>query len=230
MKARIVAFDSDEHVALQALLPWYANGTLARAEAARVDAHLAQCARCRTDLDWQVKLRATQPEALAGVGDAGDVERRWSALRERLAADAAASIPQASQAPAGRTPSSAAARRPIRWMPWAFGLQTALVLALAVFAGWSALAPSEPYRALGAAPASATATANALVVFRPDATEQQMRRALRAGDARLVGGPTVTDAYLLQIGSATNTAEAIARLRAQPGVLRVESLEAAGPR
>ena len=228
MKARIVAFDSDEHVALQALLPWYANGTLARAEAARVDAHLAQCARCRADLEWQMKLR-TQPEALADVGDAGDVERRWSALRERLDADAAASIPQASQAPAGRTPRPAS-RRPIRWMPWAFGLQTALVLALAVFAGWSALMPSEPYRALGAAPASATATANALVVFRPDATEQQMRRALRAGDARLVGGPTVTDAYLLQIGSATTTAEAIARLRAQPGVLRVESLEAAGPR
>jgi anti-sigma factor RsiW len=226
VNARIVSLDSDEHLALQALLPWYANGTLARAEAARVEAHLQQCARCRADLEWQSRLRAltSLADTLGARDDRDDrdvADRRWSALRARLDADAAEA--------AGRRPAFAAPRRPARWLPWAFGLQTAFVLGLAVFVGWSALVPREPYRVLGAAQTGAVA-ANALVVFRPDATEQQMRHALRAGDARIVGGPTATDAYLLQIGAAANIADAVARLRIQPGVLRVESLEAAGPR
>ena len=222
MNARIVSFDSDGHLALQGLLPWYANGTLARDEAAQVEAHLAQCARCRADLDGQLKLRALLPPLNAqGSDDAAAVEGRWSVLHARLDADAATPPP-------ARAARAAVPRRPSRWLPWAFGLQTALVLTLAVLAGWNALAPSEPYRALGTA--SAAPGANALVVFRPDATEQQMRQALRMGNARLVGGPTVTDAYLLQIVPVANIADAVARLRAQPGVLRVESLEATGTR
>ena len=60
------------------------------------------------------------------------------------------------------------------------------------------------------------------MIFRPEATEAQIRAALRASDARLVGGPTVTDAYLVQL--AGPVPQALGRLRAQPGVARVESL------
>lgn len=35
---------------LKELLPWYANGTLAGAERATVEAHLAQCERCQREL------------------------------------------------------------------------------------------------------------------------------------------------------------------------------------
>ena len=90
----------------------------------------------------------------------------------------------------------------------------------------SATHSTEPYRALGAAPGPATP--NALVVFRAVATEAQIRSALRAADARLVGGPTVTDAYLLRL--ATPGAQTLARLREQGAVLRVESLDAEGTR
>ena len=45
---------------------------------------------------------------------------------------------------------------------------------------------------------------------------------MRSG-ARIVGGPTVTDAYLLRV--ANPTPEVLARLRAQPGVLSVEALQ-----
>ena len=81
-------------------------------------------------------------------------------------------------------------------------------------------ARNEPYRALGSAPPAIEA--NALAVFRADATEQQMREALRVAGARIVGGPTISDAYLLRM--ADLQPETLARLRAQPGVLRVESL------
>ena len=92
---------------------------------------------------------------------------------------------------------------------------------LVLASAWLFLPPADSYRTLGAA--GAPPAANALVVFRPDATEAEMRRALRAADARVVGGPTVTDAYLLRIPALD--AEALARLRAEPAVARVESLE-----
>ena len=229
MKARILALDSDEHLALQALLPWYVSGTLDRAEAARVGEHLAQCPRCQADAAWQSKLQALQPAVDEASG--ADVDRQWSALRARLDAQPAQhdnAAPPRARPGAWRWPVRWPARWVVRWavrpLGLVVGLQAAVMLALAVFVGWSVLLPQhESYRALGAAPAPLTA--NALVVFRPEATEAQIRQALRAGDARLVGGPTVTDAYLLQI--ATKVPDAIARLRAQPAVLRVESLESA---
>ncbi|MGZ5892368.1 MAG: zf-HC2 domain-containing protein [Caldimonas sp.] len=207
MKARILALDSDEHRLAQELLPWFVNGTLDAAEAAQVTAHLAHCSRCQADAAAHADLRAMTADA----GPRGDVDRDWAALRSRLDA-----------APAAAPHRFAAAARP--W--WRQGLQAALALQAAVVlvlavALVGVSSRTEPYRALGAAPASAEA--NALALFHADATEQQIRAALRAVDARIVGGPTVTDAYLVRLGDPGP--DALARLRAQPGVLRVESLQ-----
>ena len=208
MKARVLHLDSGEHGAVQAVLPWYANGTLDAAERAEVEAHLGDCARCRADLEFQRHLRATPaPETLPG-----DVDRGWLALRARL------------EAPAAETPRPArprAAPTTPRWWPLALGLQAAFLGALVLAAAWLFLPHSDAYRTLGAAPAPTAA--NVLVVFRPEATEAEMRRALRAADARVVGGPTVTDAYLLRLPALGP--ESLARLRAEPAVARVESLE-----
>ena len=200
MKARVLHLDSDEHGAVQAVLPWYANGTLDAAERAEVEAHLGDCARCRADLEFQRHLRATPArEALPG-----EVDRGWLALR------AAHRGPGGGARPARRRRTTGAARR-------AGGRSR------------SALAGGVRRRAdgrLGLALPAATRrlphprrrrpppAANALVVFRPDATEAEMRRALRAADARVVGGPTVTDAYLLRIPALG--AASLARLRAEP--------------
>ena len=205
MKARVLRLDSDEHGAVQALLPWYANGTLEAAEHAEVEAHLGDCARCRTDLDFQRLVRAT-PVA----PPAGDVERRWLALRGRLESPPPMARPAAPPRAGWTLP---------RWLLPALALQAVFVVAIA--AAWLALPVPADYRTLGAA--AAAPAANALVVFRPDATEAEIRRALRAVDARVVGGPTVTDAWLLRVPALG--APALARLRAQPAVARVESLE-----
>jgi anti-sigma factor RsiW len=203
VKARVLHLDSDEHGAVQAVLPWYANGTLEAAERAQVEAHLGECARCAADLEFQRQLRATPPEAAPG-----DPERGWQALRARL------------EAPAEAAPRRLGSDAP-RWWPFALGLQAAFVLALVVATAWLFVPRQEPYRTLGAT--TGPAAANALVVFRPEATEAEIRSALRAADAHLVGGPTVTDAYLLRL--AAPDAAALARLRAAPAVARVESLE-----
>ena len=83
----------------------------------------------------------------------------------------------------------------------------------------------DAYRALGSP--SRTGDASIVVVFRPEASELQIRQALRDSDVRLVDGPTVTGAYLLSAAPARH-ASAIEQLRRQTAVLRVESLEA-GP-
>jgi hypothetical protein len=206
VNARILTLDSDEHRIAQELLPWFVNGTLDVGEASQVKAHVAQCGRCQADAAAQAELRA----AAADVAPHGNVELGWAALRSRL--DAAPAVPRRSAGPA----------RPWwrQWLPLALALQTAVMLVLAVaLAGVSSR--TEPYRTLGAAPA--LAEANALAVFRADATNAQMSAALRAAGARIVGGPTVTDAYLLRLGDLRP--DTLARLRAQPGVLRVESLQ-----
>jgi anti-sigma factor RsiW len=205
VKARVLPLDSDEHRMTQELLPWFVNRTLAAAEAAPVAAHLAQCARCQADAAALAAVRAVPIDVDAG----GSVERGWAALRGRLDAPPTEARPMA----AGRP-----------W--WKRGLQLALVaqavvMLILVGALIGTTTRNEPYQALGGAPGAADA--NALAVFRADATEQQMREALRVAGARIVGGPTISDAYLLRIVDLQP--EALARLRAQPGVLRVESLQ-----
>jgi hypothetical protein len=207
VKARIVPLDSVEHRLAQELLPWFVNSTLDADESAQVAAHLAHCSRCQRDAEEQARLRAVSLDA----EPRHDVDRGWASLRSRLDAREAAQLYQ----PAAR-------RWPPwkRWLPLAAALQAAVIFGLA--ATLIAMAPrSEPYRALGAAPSGVEP--HALVVFRRDATNAQMRDALRSVNARIVGGPTVTDAYLLRLGD--DAPDALARLRSQPGVITAESLQ-----
>jgi len=207
VKARILPLDSAEHRSAQDLLPWFVNGTLEAAEASSVARHIAGCERCQKDAAEQAELRASASATEA----AGDVERDWAVLRSRI--EAFTSAP--TQRPEVTTPRSWR-----RWLPLTVAIQGAFILAL-VLVLIGAPPREERYRALGAQPAAAEA--NAVAVFRGDATSEQMRDALHAVGARIVGGPTVTDAYLLRLSSPTP--QVLSRLRAQPGVLRVEALQ-----
>lgn len=211
MKARVLPLDTVEHRAAQELLPWFVNETLDTAERVQVAAHMAHCTRCQADAASQAELRAMAIDAEPG----GSVERDWAVLRSRLNA-----LPAAPNR-------SVATTRP--W--WKHGLQVAVALqavVMLVLAVALVGVPSrtEPYRALGVAPAAPEA--NALAVFRSNATEQEMREALDAAGARIVGGPTVTHAYLLRLTDLGP--DVLARLRSRPGVLSVESLEGDAPR
>jgi anti-sigma factor RsiW len=207
--ARVIPLDTDEHQAAQSLLPWYVNGTLGAEESERVRKHLAECPRCQADAQWQDRLRAAPPAA--EPTSASDVDRQWAALAGRLA-------PGGTKPP--RRPHALANWLGTRWLPLAVGLQTVVILAGAL-AWFGVPQREEAFRALGTAPAAISA--NVLVVFRPGASEADIRRVLRANHAQIVGGPTVTDAYLLRL--AALTPEALSRLRADAAVLRVESLE-----
>jgi anti-sigma factor RsiW len=206
--ANVVSIDSEEHRRTQELLPWFVNATLDDDEAAGVAAHLEQCDRCQTDAAAQAALRAIAVDD----GHAESLERNWAALRPRLVDR--------------REPP----RRSFAARPWwrqglqlAVGIQAAVILVLAIVLVGVSLPRSEPYRGLGAS--ASTGDANALIVFRAGASEKDMREALRGAGARVVGGPTTSDAYLLHLSDPRP--QVLAGLRTHPAVARAESLQGA---
>jgi anti-sigma factor RsiW len=120
----------------------------------------------------------------------------------------------------------AAGLAPASLRPWA--LPAALSMALIAAIAWT-LRPVAPpvgeYHALSAPP---VATATAVVRFRPEATEAQIRLSLTTSGARLVDGPTVTDAYVVRLPRDRYEA-ALAILRRQNAVALVEALQSAPP-
>jgi hypothetical protein len=212
--SKIIRLYGDPHAQAQRLLPWYVNQTLDADEAATVDAHLAECAECRADLETEraLALQVARLPADAGAG--------WDMLREQIE---------------GRGPDAA---RPLSFVPrsflrrpvpvgWALAAQAAAVL-LVVGVTWrGAEQPADPaYHTLGAA--SAVATGNVIAIFRPDISEADMRGALIGSGARLVDGPTASNAYILRVDPARRAA-AIAQLRASKQVVLAEPIDAGAP-
>ena len=197
-----------EHQALQDLLPWYASGALDEAEAERMQQHLRGCAVCRDDLAWQRKLLETEGPLPAGL----DPERALARLMPQLAS------PPASIGPGQRLRAWLAGAG---WQGWAVGAQFA---AIAVLVAVQLLPRDEApaYQALGRGPAS---TPDLRVVFRLEARLQDVQRILQANGAQIIGGPTVTGAYMLEVEPGRQ-APLLAALRADPSVETAESLTA----
>jgi len=112
-----------------------------------------------------------------------------------------------------------------RWVGWALAAQAA-VLAGAVVLTQVPHAPQAPaaeYRALGVAPTAEPA--NAIVIFKPETRESDLRGALAAADARMVGGPTAAGAWLLHVAPQAR-ATALQALRHRPDIVLAEPVDA----
>lgn len=205
---QLIAMPDDACGAVRRLLPWHLTGTLDAADEELVERHLAGCAACRAELVRERALATTVRTAdlTAGEGWAG-----MSALLDR--AD-----PRSRQRARAWVRRSGALGSRHTWR-WIAGAQFAALLVLGT---WVALPPQRApaYRALG--DASVVRAGNALVMFRPETSEEALRRLLAGADARLVDGPTASGAYVIALpGDGT----ALARLRAQPAVTLAEPIE-----
>jgi anti-sigma factor RsiW len=202
----------DPHSQAEELLPWYATGQLDEADRSLVDAHLAACARCQRQLAGERRMverfQAFSPQT----------DSRWARMCQRIKG-----LQDDQPSWLGRTVSEF-------WQllkrPAVAALATAQVGLLALAA---ALAPSlgtaPAYVALGDK-AQPSPSANAIILFRPEATAEGMRMALRRSGATLVGGPTDADAYLLNVPSAERT-RALQKLRDDPQVVMAEPIDGA---
>jgi hypothetical protein len=197
------------HEAAQELLPWLLAGTLDSAELAHIQPHLQTCPRCQADLEWQRSLRAAAPPADAAF----DADRALAKLLPRLGPQ------EARVGVLARWRSAAAANG--AWLRWTALAQFAAIGVLAVMlARPGAGAGAGAYRALGAAQHAA---GDAVVVFRSDTAEREMRRILQASGAHVVDGPTVTGAYVIALPEA-QAPGALARLRAEPAITLAQPL------
>jgi hypothetical protein len=106
------------------------------------------------------------------------------------------------------------------WKGWAIAAQAVVIVVLA--ANLPPAGTPPPYQALGSEPAIVP---DLLVVFRPDASVGQVQRLLRDSGARMVGGPTATGAWLLDVDPAHRPA-LLAALRGNPAVELAEPLAA----
>lgn len=243
---------TDQHMQAQELLPWHATGDLTPEQQAALQRHLDVCTECRDDAALGLQLAAADPAMPPGL----DPERalaRLMPLLDTVRQETVAPMPQAPEvvaaaaagahpAPAGGTRPSAgafgphAAPRPSRaaallqglrdalsgggWRNWALAAQCAIIAGLVVL--WQPAATPD-YRALGS---GAAAAPDVVVVFKPDTSVGQVRQLLQASGARIVGGPTVTGAYLLDVDTA-QTPALLSSLRADPAVQLAEPLNGA---
>jgi anti-sigma factor RsiW len=200
--------NDEQHDEADSLLPWYATGEIEPRERAIVESHLATCAACRDQLALERRLidefQTHSPEVDSG----------WARIRGRI------------QTPARQRPKVAQRFEEI-WQlltrPAVAVLATAELAIIAI--GGALVSFSQPaYQALGSAPAPASA--NALVMFRAGATEEEIATALKANGATIVGGPTPTDAYMLHIAAARRQA-AIAGLQSNAIVKLAQPIDGA---
>lgn len=217
------------HREAQELLPWLANGTLGGAELERVQAHLQGCAACRAELALLHTLRAAAPAPLPGCDPEAALARLLPALDDVApSAPAAPAAPAPAAVPVETRPDwrTRLAANDRHWLRAAVALQACAIAVLAVLLArphTGADAQNGAYHVLGA---SEGARSGLVVAFRPDTPERELRRIVQASGARVVGGPTVTGAWLLDTGRAP--AAVAARLRAEPAVTLAEPLGAEG--
>ncbi len=198
------------HQEVQDLLPSYIGKRLPEERLGPLRAHLAACEACRADLALETRLRADPQREPAGL----DPQRAFARLAARLP-EQPRPVPGPLRLLRQRFSGGAG------WMPYALAGQGVLLVVLAVRLIGAAPAPAQ-FHALsnGAAPARASL----VLMFKPDASSLQIERALRDGNVRIVDGPTVTGAYLLQASG--DEAVTLRSLRANPAVKLAESLDA----
>jgi hypothetical protein len=206
---RILRFNPDRHDEARSLLPWYVSDQLDDEERARVETHLRDCAECQAELRLERRLA----EAVAELPF--DADDGWAEMRRRIAAQGEAG---------GRLARWRAALIQPGGFGWALAAQFVLVVAMAGFLALPLASPAR-YHALGATrPAP---VGDVIVIFQPEAKAQDLTRLLKTTGARLVDGPTETDAYLLDVPR-PGRGEALSKLRADSAVAMAEPIDPAG--
>jgi anti-sigma factor RsiW len=196
----IIRLNDDPHAQTQLLLPWYMIGALKDKESAQVEKHLSECAECRADVAME-KALAHEITTLAG-----DVEPGWAALKARIDG-------------VGIAPRKAGPRIAIGW---AVAAQAASLAILVPTLTFTLARPQFLYRTLSSAPSAASG--NLIVVFKPEASEATLRTVLMQNQARIVDGPTSTDAYVLHV-AADQRAVVLARLKSDRNISLAERID-----
>jgi hypothetical protein len=210
--ARLLPFDASTHAAVDALLPFYVNATLEGEELSLVEQHVPTCEKCQRELDWlrhifadlmngSLRLDATCNAVGSQQRSEDDqIRRRW------------------------RMPIQDGLRHSTPWTRWLLAAQLAAIAILATLVA-TEVRDNASYRTLGTPSPSAQWQGSVAVMFDPSTPESQLRRIVSGIGARIVDGPTVTGAFVLEMPK-ERVPEALKTLRAEPAVRLAENLGA----
>lgn len=217
------------HEEIEALLPWYANGTLTPAETATVEQHLAQCPACRAELK--------QCHALAtAVRDNAESWQPAPGGFDRLMAEIDRLEPKPTPA---KTRSPPLFQRILDWLGatpnpvrWTLALESMAVAALLLVVALPMLRTAPDYETLSSGAEQTTTGPRLRVVFADSATVGEIRQLLRDIDGNIVAGPTALGVYTVALPATDHSdralAQALANLRARNQVKLAEPIASGG--
>jgi anti-sigma-K factor RskA len=189
---------ADTRQELEALLPFYLNGTLASEERARVDAALREDARLRDQARTLEELRTTMHDT-----DYGQSPGEFGLARLMRDID---------RAEAASADSGTARRHAL--LPWGLAVAASAAL-LAVSLGWVGGDQTAPYLQ-----ASGDAEGSYLTVaFQPDASQSDVSNLLLEQGLVIVDGPSAIGLYRLAPGEGRDVEALAADLRAQGALI-----------
>jgi hypothetical protein len=226
------------------LIPLLINGSAPHAERALAQAHLSGCADCRDELAFQMHLLAGMT-ADAETAAVSDPHAGLRCLLQRIDEEDPSNAARQSRSAGARDRRSRrpSARRPSRRLLAAVLLQSVALVLLGVFVlvgadKPGAVVPNTPsgadYRVLSQ-PGEPVADAMIRLVPAPDLSMAALQSLLAESGLRIVSANKDNTIYSLALPALSSVDEAgrnervstaLARLRAQPGILLAEPIVA----
>ena len=154
MSGRVLRFDDPEHEAVEALLPWFVNGTLDVDECSLVERHLKDCTRCGYEADSLRQLKTAYGES----GMVPDAAQSLHKLRRKL------DKPRARRLLPRLFDLTRFGRQSWLWVHWVVAGELAVILVLGMLLVFSGR-PTTLYQTLGAADVPRHVAGSLVVVF-----------------------------------------------------------------
>ena len=186
--------------AILASIPWYPDGLTAE-ECGAVEAHVADCRACRAELSF---VRGDEEPEI----ELPDVERVYARVLARISASSDDdAMPERRSSTARRV--GAAARQ----ASLAAGILVAVISGMLTTGAIWVVRVAPTYETASVYDDSAASGPELEVVFRKDASAEQIRARLAQVGATVVSGPTQFGVYRLRLAPGADMSAAIRRLR-----------------
>ncbi len=223
------------------LLPWYANGTLADADRARLDDVLKRDARAGTELQWlqqlQQRVQADAPEVSNEIGLERTMRRiHADAAAEQTAIERATAAQAAAPKAARAAPRTSGLTERIRgWFEGmrlspAFAMAALVIVVQAGFIFKLAGSDDSEYTQIRSLPGATAASGQLFrVAFKPEASETDIRMLLVGVQGNIESGPGQLGDYYVRV-PADAVLDAGTKLKAAPIVDAVLTVDAVPPR
>jgi hypothetical protein len=206
---------SEKHRECWELLPWLANERLSERDARRVEGHLRECERCRSELALQRRLReAIRAEEAVVLAPQASLQKLMQRIEEDATQDEARSCERGRAIlPAERT--SHFSRVP-RWIAIAAGVQAVLIaVLLATTLRQSQELLTAPLFSTLTTPSSVPQGPVIRIVFNDRITLSELNELLRSIDAHIVAGPSKAGVYTVNVAAEHRSNEQVERIAAE---------------